>query len=74
MNVLVLDIETNLAHDTIWCCVTRVVHVTQIALFTLSHDHCKLVIDAADVVVGHNIIGFDGPSLIQGMGCQDSDQ
>jgi len=20
MNVLVLDIETNMAHDTIWCC------------------------------------------------------
>jgi hypothetical protein len=23
MNVLVLDIETNLAHDTIWCCVAN---------------------------------------------------
>jgi hypothetical protein len=37
MNVLVLDIETNLAHDTIWCCVTRSgACVTQMYPFTLS--------------------------------------
>jgi hypothetical protein len=46
--------------------------VTQVALFTLSHDHLQAVIDAADVVVGHNIIGFDGPVLSRALGCDRS--
>jgi DNA polymerase I len=62
MNVLVLDIETNLAHDTIWCCVTQWAGDTGCIVHT-EHDHLQAVIDAADVVVGHNIIGFDGPVL-----------
>jgi DNA polymerase I len=62
MNVLVLDIETNLAHDTIWCCVTQWAGDTGCIVHTES-DHLQAVIDAADVVVGHNIIGFDGPVL-----------
>jgi len=62
MNVLVLDIETNLAHDTIWCCVTQWADDTGCLVHTES-DHLQSVIDQADVVVGHNIIGFDGPVL-----------
>jgi DNA polymerase I len=62
MNVLVLDIETNLAHDTIWCCVTQWAGDKGCIVHT-EHDHLQAVIDAADVVVGHNIIGFDGPVL-----------
>jgi DNA polymerase I len=62
MNVLVLDIETNLTHDTIWCCVTQWAGDTGCIVHT-EHDHLQAVIDAADVVVGHNIIGFDGPVL-----------
>jgi len=62
MNVLVLDIETNMAHDTIWCCVTQWVGDKGCLVHTES-DHLQSVIDQADVVVGHNIIGFDGPVL-----------
>jgi hypothetical protein len=46
MNVLVLDIETNLAHDTIWCCVTRWAGDTGCLVHTES-DHLQAVIDAA---------------------------
>jgi DNA polymerase-1 len=66
MKVLVLDIETNLAHDTIWCCA---VNSSWIAAFNskvfTQEDSATLqsLIDYADVVVGHNIIGFDGPVL-----------
>ena len=62
MKVLVLDIETNLAHDTIWCCVTQWAGDKGSLLHTES-DHLQAVIDQADVVTGHNIIGFDGPVL-----------
>lgn len=56
MNVLVLDIETNLKHDTIWCCVCN-------GKVYLNANGLQQLIDSHDVVVGHNIIGFDGPVL-----------
>ena len=56
MKVLVLDIETNLAHDTIWCCVCNGDVYT-------SPTGLQELINQSDVVVGHNIIGFDGPVL-----------
>jgi len=62
MKALVLDIETNLAHDTIWCCVTQWAGDEGCLVHTES-DHLQAVIDQADVVVGHNIMGFDGPVL-----------
>ena len=56
MKVLVLDIETNLAHDTIWCCVANGdVYTDATGLQDL--------INSYDIIVGHNIIGFDGPVL-----------
>ena len=56
MNVLVLDIETNLTHDTIWCCVANGdVYTDANGLQQLINSH--------DIIVGHNIIGFDGPIL-----------
>ena len=60
MKVLVLDIETNLAHDTIWCCGCHYDNYTSI--YT-DAKHVQALIDKSDVVVGHNIIGFDGPVL-----------
>lgn len=60
MKVLVLDIETNLAHDRIWCCGCNYDNYTSV--YTDSGKVQELV-DKADVVVGHNIIGFDGPVL-----------
>ena len=62
MNVLVLDIETNLAHDTIWCCVARFVEQS-IPHCCTGPDYLKSLLDEADIIVGHNIIGFDGPVL-----------
>jgi len=59
-STLYLDIETNLAHDTIWCCVTQ--QDDDSTVFTESHG-LQEAIDLADEVVGHNIIGFDAPVL-----------
>ena len=58
--VLVLDIETNLAHDTIWCCVCNYDGATYVYRDSAG---VQSLINSADVVVGHNIIGFDGPVL-----------
>ena len=69
MNVLVLDIETNMTHDTIWCCVTQWAGDKGCLVHTES-DHLQAVINQADVVVGHNIIGFDGPLLSRLWGVQ----
>ena len=56
MKLLVLDIETNLAHDTIWCCVCNDdVYTDANGLQELINSH--------DIIIGHNIIGFDGPLL-----------
>ena len=60
MKVLVLDIETNLAHDTIWCCVCNYDGFTYVYR---NAEGVQSLINSADVVVGHNIIGFDGPVL-----------
>lgn len=56
MKVLVLDIETNLAHDTIWCCVCN-------GDVYKDANGLQQLIDSHDIIVGHNIIGFDGPVL-----------
>jgi len=67
MNVLVLDIETNLAHDKIWCCVCKSNWFNKDKFDVYqSKDYTaglKSLISGADVIVGHNIIGFDGPLL-----------
>jgi len=60
MKVLVLDIETNLAHDTIWCCACN--YDGDVTVYRTA-DGLQSLIDKSDVVVGHNIIGFDGPVL-----------
>ena len=58
---LFLDIETNTTHDKIWMCYTYdeengyLCHTAPESLITL--------INKADKVIGHNLIGFDGPIL-----------
>ncbi len=64
MRVAVLDIETNLAHDKIWCA---------IVLDAQTGDHLVCTTPAEltsclqrgnyDRLVGHNLIGFDVPVL-----------
>jgi len=56
LNVLVLDIETNMTHDKIWCCVCN-------GEVYLNANGLQQLINSHDIIVGHNIIGFDGPVL-----------
>ena len=60
MTILTIDIETNLKHDTIWCCICGRGSVDSME-FSVFADRTGLqtMIDQADVVVGHNLIGFD---------------
>jgi len=58
--MLYLDIETTYDHKTIWCCVIK--EGDDFSVFTTS-DGLQEVIDKADYIVGHNIIGFDAPVL-----------
>jgi DNA polymerase I-like protein with 3'-5' exonuclease and polymerase domains len=62
MRSIVLDIETNLAHDTIWMAATCDVSTRETAVFT---DAASLAqhIQSADTIIGHNLIGFDVPVL-----------
>lgn len=62
MNSLILDIETNLKHDTIWCCVTKRTDTGAVQVHT-SPETLRPLVQYADTIVGHNIIGFDGPVL-----------
>ena len=62
MLTLVLDIETNTKHDTIWCCVTQRLDTNAVQVHT-SAQTLRPLIQYADTIVGHNIIGFDGPVL-----------
>jgi DNA polymerase I-like protein with 3'-5' exonuclease and polymerase domains len=51
-----LDIETSLDHSTIWCAVTST--TTGIQVHTTA-DTLRRVLNEADKVIGHNLIGFD---------------
>jgi DNA polymerase I-like protein with 3'-5' exonuclease and polymerase domains len=62
MSIAVVDIETNLAHDTIWMAGVYHPHSgTSIACFTAAELHTAL--SGVTEVVGHNLIGFDLPVL-----------
>ena len=59
---LILDIETNLKHDTIWCCVTKDITTGDTKVWTEA-ESLKSYLRVDDLLVGHNIIGFDAPIL-----------
>jgi len=60
--VIVLDIETNLAHDTIWVVCVKVNDIPVVEVFDA--DELQRLLDLDDgVVVAHNGIGFDFPVL-----------
>jgi len=55
---LVLDIETNTSHTTIWLVVTRNIETGEV----VCHDRpetLKSLIESSEVLIGHNIIAFD---------------
>ena len=62
MKTLVLDIETNLAHDTIWCCVTLWRETNEIKVWKDKEGLHEYLRDA-DIIIGHNLIAFDAPVL-----------
>jgi DNA polymerase I-like protein with 3'-5' exonuclease and polymerase domains len=55
---LVLDIETNSAWDTIWCCVSRDIHTGEVICHT-NPETLKTLISKYDIFVGHNLLAFD---------------
>jgi len=55
---VVLDIETNLKHDTIWCCVTLHRETKEMKVWANPEGLEEYLLDA-DVVLGHNLISFD---------------
>jgi hypothetical protein len=59
---LILDIETNLKHDTIWCCVTKDITTGDTKVWTEA-ESLRSYLRVDDLLVGHNIIGFDAPIL-----------
>ena len=65
MNKLVLDIETNgLNPSIIWCiCYCDVTTGDSIEQRMPTRSDVQRMIDGADVVIGHNIIGYDMPVL-----------
>jgi DNA polymerase I len=62
MSIAVVDIETNLAHDTIWMAGVYHPHSgTSTSCFTVQELHTALL--GVTEIVGHNLIGFDLPVL-----------
>jgi DNA polymerase I-like protein with 3'-5' exonuclease and polymerase domains len=64
--VIVLDIETNRAHDTIWCAVTRTENEVKVWYergLDFLRDHFQEYLNANAPVIMHNGIGFDAPVL-----------
>jgi DNA polymerase I len=59
---IVLDIETNLSHDTIWMCVTRDIHTDETIVWKTSTG-LQEYLSKAEKIIGHNVIGFDFPVL-----------
>lgn len=64
MKRLLIDIETNLKHDTIWCAVTQDIDTGEVIVHT-TPERLKSVVKGYDLFVGHNIIAFDAPVLRQ---------
>lgn len=61
-SVLLVDIETNLSHNQIWCCVTKDIENGEVNVFT---DSQKFNSYSArfDILVAHNGLCFDFPVL-----------
>lgn len=59
---IVLDIETNSTHDVIWMCVTRNIETEEVTVWT-TPEGLQDYLKRCELIVGHNIIGFDAPVL-----------
>ena len=63
MKNLILDVETNLAHDQIWLCVIQDLDTKEVQCHTEPSQALTEIIQQADTVIGHNLISFDAPVL-----------
>ena len=61
MKRLVLDIETNLSHKTIWLCVTKDISSGEIKVWKRANDLWDYIKDAT--LIMHNGLSFDAPVL-----------
>jgi len=59
---IVLDIETNTAHDIIWCVVTRNIDNGEVKVWK-NQDGLQKYLDSCTSIIMHNGINFDGPVL-----------
>jgi DNA polymerase I len=59
---IVLDIETNTAHDKIWCVVCRDIDTDIVSTFT-KPDNLQQYLDSVEKIIVHNGIFFDFPVL-----------
>jgi len=57
-----LDIETNSQHNTIWLAVTQDVDTGEVVCHT-DASTLEPLVKEYDVIIGHNLIGFDAPVL-----------
>ena len=59
---VIIDIETNLEHDKIWCVVCRDLDTDIVSMF-VKPDNLQAYLDSAVSLIAHNGIGFDFPVL-----------
>lgn len=59
---IVLDIETNKAHDIIWCVITRNIDNGEVKVWK-HQDGLQKYLDSCTSIIMHNGINFDGPVL-----------
>jgi DNA polymerase-1 len=59
---IVLDIETNLAHDKIHVVVTKNLDTGEVNLWKAA-DNLREYLKDVSLIIGHNVIGFDAPVL-----------
>jgi DNA polymerase I-like protein with 3'-5' exonuclease and polymerase domains len=62
MSKIILDIETNSAHDKIWCVVCRDLDTDIVSTFT-QPNNLQPYLDSVDKIIAHNGIFFDFPVL-----------
>jgi DNA polymerase I-like protein with 3'-5' exonuclease and polymerase domains len=60
---IVLDIETNLTHDKIWCVVTRDIDDGIVRYWKNNDAELQRYLSVADEIIMHNGIFFDAPVL-----------
>jgi len=60
---IILDIETNLAHDKIWCVVTRDIDDGIVRHWENTDAELQRYLSVADEIIMHNGIFFDAPFL-----------